>query len=713
MKCVVLMREMIKKVIIKGFAWSTSEIHAILQYQKNQGMRYLFHVLFLPVCIPLLLATIHYFVLRGIKSQNTIVSYVYLNYASPNLIGAFFSNYAHNISNVTHLLSNILYFEIIILPILILNFYLFPIHSIRFSRKFFSYSCLLTFILGPFVISGLSLYFGRMLNYELGVGFSGINWAFAGLLFFLIISVMFRYLKKNTICGDSLITIHAGIVVMSFVMFFPVCVILSSIKYGGTNVFAHMSGYLFGWLTFPLLAFLLEVHEKKNSSAISPSIVNRVTARMQILSTRISPIWKRKDQSPDQVPFQTLPEEQTDRNNLWKESTDEVTDNQFSEKDPRRERKKWFFLSRLSKRNTPYPTSSSYSDNPDIILGKRFSYRVKPAFLRSFSRKKRTIIKDFSFNIDDEIKKRHRFNRFGKDKYFFRKKQRYASSYLSQYHIESTKRLRFFRRDKKPQSSSLPAHCSNDLSVIKKPGFQIRMLNCRLPSLLSRIHRFLFRIKNMCHIPFHLITDRWGKNKRDKNDTKLMVSCTPEISGAKRKRNRFLNFPCIAYQKIRITLNTLRSRLWEWICKHQRKKQMSVIKRETTFIHSRTDVLPEKTGSTHDISTPFIPKKDILSLLRRLQGKIVDLIVFCGTMASSFFRREKDRITRNRRKKHHNSSTENDNGRIFYESLPSNKNSKDTKYSKEIVRRIGIRCKKAVLFPIVFIKNRIKRQGLR
>lgn len=717
---------MIKKIIIKGFAWSTSEIHAILQYQKKQGMRYLLRVLFLPASIPLILAIIHYAVLRGIKSQNTIISYVYLNYSSPNLIGAFFSNYAHNISNVTHLLSNILYFEIIIIPILILNYYLFPIHSIRFSRKFFSYSCILTFILGPFVISGLSLYFGRMLNYELGVGFSGINWAFAGLLFFLIISVMFRYLKKNTICNDSLITIHAGIVVMSFVMFFPVCVILSSIKYGGTNVFAHMSGYLFGWLTFPLLAFLLEVHEKKSISITQPSIFYRAKTRIQAIMTLIFPVWKRREQLPEPVPSQTLSEEKTDRVDLLKERKDGIYGNQSPGNDLEIGSEKRIFLSGWEKRSTSNSFKSSPSDNPGTTIDKRSSFMRKPAFFRSFSRKKRPVIREFSFNIDDEMKKKHGFYRFGKDKYFFRRrKYKHSSSHISQYHTESEKEHRFFKRNRKTQPASFPADNTNNLHIVKKHGFRVSLFPCRLQSLFSLIHRFLIRIKNICSIPLWLIQNRWKKNEREKNNTKWNVSATPDRSGVKWKRFLFFPFTFKTYQKIRNASITLRSRFLDRIyrirhkegvfhpLKIQQKRQMPDTERDTISIHSGTDVLPDKTGNTHDLSNPSKPLPDTISLFSQLKRKIVDQIVSCSTMASSCFRRGKDKIILNRKKTYHYSGTSADKRRIFHGSFPSVQSRESTLYKKGILRRIRIRCKNAVLFPIAVIRNRIKRSGLR
>jgi len=428
---------MIIRAIKTVSAIITTEWHEVIRFQKEKGFRYLLRVLFLPVCIPILLITIHYAVLRGIKSQYTIFQYVYLNYSSPNMVSVFFSNYAHNLQNVSHLMFNIIYFEIIIIPILILNYYLFPIHAIRFSKKFFKYSCFLTFILGPFIISGLSLYFGRMLNYEIGVGFSGINWAFAGLLFFLIISVMFRYLKKNTICGDALITIHAGIVVISFVMFFPVCVILSSIKYGGTNVFAHMSGYLFGWLTFPMLAFFLEVSERKKP-CIRPSPIK--TSDSSELRRNIRHNLHLTGIRQGHVLLF--------RNSLYKRIHHRITsrilrnNNEKSyislSKETRPLRKRLSFLSDPKKQKQTDSNLPSGNNTVDITKKKQYLKTIPSVFLFSYKKKTETDIPEFSFNIEKEIKTHRKLHFLKKDILSVRKRKN-RSQYV---HILSKNRFR-------------------------------------------------------------------------------------------------------------------------------------------------------------------------------------------------------------------------------------------------------------------------------
>lgn len=180
-------------------------------------------------------------------SQEQIAEYFVFNLDNPNIISAFLSNYSHKDGN--HLCGNakmtIVYALGIILVYLAREWMKIPV---RKPYLFVFLGCSLLIL--PFFVSGVSYIFRAFLNGSCG-GFSGITYSFIGALFALLIPLsakfMSDFLKRNVVSFPSSLD-FCGIIIAIFALFYCVIIVINDMQNPGTNYFAHITGFIFGFV---------------------------------------------------------------------------------------------------------------------------------------------------------------------------------------------------------------------------------------------------------------------------------------------------------------------------------------------------------------------------------------------------------------------------------------------------------------------------------
>ena len=181
-------------------------------------------------------------------SDEQIAEYFVFNLDDPNIISAFLSNYIHK--NPEHLCGNvsftILYTLGIILVYLIREWMKIPV---RKPYLFVFLGCSL-FIL-PFFVSGVSYIFRAFLDSQCG-GFSGVTFAFLGALLSLFIPLIAKLLSDFSKQNEKNLTPQKcwtcavfGMAGIAFICIFSST--LTDMQNPGTNYFAHVTGFIFGF----------------------------------------------------------------------------------------------------------------------------------------------------------------------------------------------------------------------------------------------------------------------------------------------------------------------------------------------------------------------------------------------------------------------------------------------------------------------------------
>jgi hypothetical protein len=242
--------------------------------------------------LPALLIIVQYSVITGTIPVNVTVSYIVLNYSHPNATAMFASNYLHSVWLPEHIVQNVAgYFAIlyaafvlycIVIPILKMHGLL----SFAYPDAAFFLTALVLLLGLPFAVSGISIYFGRMLSQTGSWGFSGIVYGFYAYLFFLGILIMYdlsltRMFRRaqsppETEAGDqpqdppTPAGIALSLILITLVaVFSPVFVILNDIGNGTIGVFGHLARFALGFIIAVVVMLISERKLLKNRAALA------------------------------------------------------------------------------------------------------------------------------------------------------------------------------------------------------------------------------------------------------------------------------------------------------------------------------------------------------------------------------------------------------------------------------------------------------------
>lgn len=179
-------------------------------------------------------------------SEEQVVEYFIFNLDDPNIISAFLSNYIHK--NPEHLFGNVSFTIVYALGIILIylarEWMKIPV---RKSYLFVFLGCSLLIL--PFFVSGVSYIFRAFLNSQCG-GFSGVTYAFIGALFALLIPLFAKLLctlSKRKELSISFCLNLIGIIVTCSAAFYIFIFVATDLQNPGTNYFAHVTGFIFGF----------------------------------------------------------------------------------------------------------------------------------------------------------------------------------------------------------------------------------------------------------------------------------------------------------------------------------------------------------------------------------------------------------------------------------------------------------------------------------
>lgn len=206
---------------------------------------------FCVVTLPLVIMVLQIILIWIIIPADIPPDLVWLSYENPTLSGMFLSSYFHSITDFGHLYANYAGTFIVMTLIGVMYVVVMPAYDIAVTRRFMAGSFLSFFLVLPFWIAGVSLYFHPVFpEARWAVGFSGIVAALLGFAFLLVLRVAYTVMLRNRCAGRE--TVFTLIAFALFIAIVPSWVMLSEI--GGTvNAFAHIAGYSFGLLVPALL----------------------------------------------------------------------------------------------------------------------------------------------------------------------------------------------------------------------------------------------------------------------------------------------------------------------------------------------------------------------------------------------------------------------------------------------------------------------------
>ncbi|KQC05614.1 MAG: hypothetical protein APR53_02250 [Methanoculleus sp. SDB] len=199
------------------------------------------------VTLPLAIAFLQILLFLVIIPADISPDLVWLSYENPTLSGMFLSSYFHSIADPGHLYGNYAATCACMAVIGVMYVIVMPAYGVSVSRRFTAGSFLSFFLVLPFWISAVSLYFHPVFpRASWAVGFSGIGAALLGFALLLILLSAYTVMLRNSgSAGDE--TVRALIAATLFIALGPPAIMLLEI--GGTvNVFAHLAGYSFGLL---------------------------------------------------------------------------------------------------------------------------------------------------------------------------------------------------------------------------------------------------------------------------------------------------------------------------------------------------------------------------------------------------------------------------------------------------------------------------------
>lgn len=238
------------------------------------------------IFIPLFLYFIQLLIITEIIPYQVAIKYFVLTINDPNFASMFLSNYIHSVFDYNHIYQNAL--SSVFISLMIFLYFLFvlpyvrfknPAFQFRFNPRAFVLTLIAIFCYLPFSISGISIYFGKILGKSIVWGYSGLLYAFLGFFFFLLVELLVSLtLQKasgtipspgNT--GTGIPPVHAGqeqqgsdyallsaslIFSCVFIPFLMIAFILSELIQPGTGVFGHLGGFMLGFLIAPLIEML-------------------------------------------------------------------------------------------------------------------------------------------------------------------------------------------------------------------------------------------------------------------------------------------------------------------------------------------------------------------------------------------------------------------------------------------------------------------------
>jgi len=198
--------------------------------------------LVIPAVITIFCFAIFY---RVIPAQVTL-DYIVFQTASPNVLSAFLSNFAH--VNISHLAQNMVAYIVAVGAIAAIALVGIPRSGLKYTldTKVLVQSTVAFLLVVPFIVSGASLLIAPYIGMEKNVGFSGIVFAFFGYIVFILESLLLLKMRavkerRQVVFGYALIVL---IIVIPILIMNPV----THANYAG-----HFAGFVSGILTPALL----------------------------------------------------------------------------------------------------------------------------------------------------------------------------------------------------------------------------------------------------------------------------------------------------------------------------------------------------------------------------------------------------------------------------------------------------------------------------
>ncbi|MCX6686355.1 MAG: hypothetical protein NTV10_06945 [Methanoregula sp.] len=249
------------------------------------------------ILIPLFLYLIQLLILTETIPYPVAIKYFVLTFNDPNFANMFLSNYIHSVFDYNHIYQNVL--SSITIFLMIYLYFLFvlpyikfkiPSFQFRFNPRAFVLTLIVIFCYLPFSISGISIYFGKILGKSIAWGYSGLLYTFLGFFFYLIVELLITItLQKasGTIPspsnfrtgssppgagqeqqGNDYAVLSASLIFACvFVPFLMIAFILSELIQPGTGVFAHLGGFMLGFIIAPVIEMLTLSRLKKQKNA--------------------------------------------------------------------------------------------------------------------------------------------------------------------------------------------------------------------------------------------------------------------------------------------------------------------------------------------------------------------------------------------------------------------------------------------------------------
>jgi hypothetical protein len=224
---------------------------------------YLLYLLFLAGIFGLL-SGFQYAIIRIIPIEFTL-RYIYLNVGDPNLLSMFLGNYMHNPLDSSHITNNLYSAYLLIIAIFIVGIIILPALRSPMPPKFFPATFLIFLLALPFSISGISIWSARIMGKEWSSGFSGITYAFLGLLFFLMLSLVYRTVLESRSESTSQ-SVFLLLTATCLTLTLAICQIFTELPSGTVNVYAHLGGLLLGLLIPSLIGLFLTARDHRQKA---------------------------------------------------------------------------------------------------------------------------------------------------------------------------------------------------------------------------------------------------------------------------------------------------------------------------------------------------------------------------------------------------------------------------------------------------------------
>ncbi|MCC7566033.1 MAG: hypothetical protein KO206_07140 [Methanomicrobiaceae archaeon] len=246
---------------------------AVLSYAKTLPQSTYISFLGFLLGVAGVLVSFQYAILRIIPAEFTL-RYIYLNVNAPTLSAMFLNNYMHNPMDASHIASNLPATVFLIAAVFTAGTILLPAFGCRMPQGFFPATYLVFFLLLPFPISGISIWSARIMGKVWSSGFSGINYALLGLLFFLMLSRLYIGTLRDTgrdACRSAFALLLGTFLLLALAILF----IFIDLHATHINVYAHLGGFLLG-LIVPALVGLLLSAEDARQKALAAAMIGLV-----------------------------------------------------------------------------------------------------------------------------------------------------------------------------------------------------------------------------------------------------------------------------------------------------------------------------------------------------------------------------------------------------------------------------------------------------